>query len=46
MKLGLFVTNQQYLETDMVAALDEHYVMVHHIRDNGWDSLFTSRVLG
>ncbi len=43
MKLGLFVTNQQYLETDMVAALDEHYVMVRHIRDNGWDSLFTGQ---
>jgi alkanesulfonate monooxygenase SsuD/methylene tetrahydromethanopterin reductase-like flavin-dependent oxidoreductase (luciferase family) len=42
-KLGLFVTNQQYLDTDMVGALEEHYVMVRHARDNGWDSLFTGQ---
>ena len=30
MKVGLFLTNQQYLDTDMVSALDEQYVMVRH----------------
>jgi len=42
-KIGLFVTNQQYLDRDMVGALEEHYVMVRHARDNGWDSLFTGQ---
>jgi hypothetical protein len=40
MKVGLFLTNQQRLETDMVKALDEQIAMVHAARDNGWDSLF------
>lgn len=43
MKVGLFLTNQQYLDTDMVAALDEQIAMVHAARDNGWDSLFTGQ---
>lgn len=43
MKVGLFVTNQQHLDTDMVSALEEHYVMVRHIRDYGWDSLFSGQ---
>ena len=41
MKVGLFTTNQQYLETDMVEALDEQIAMVHAARDGGWDSLFS-----
>ena len=36
MKIGLFTTNQQYLDTDMVKALDEQIAMVHLARDNGW----------
>jgi alkanesulfonate monooxygenase SsuD/methylene tetrahydromethanopterin reductase-like flavin-dependent oxidoreductase (luciferase family) len=40
MKVGLFLTNQQRLETDMVEALDEQIAMAHAARDNGWDSLF------
>jgi len=28
MKVGLFVTNQQYLTTDMVSALDDQIAMV------------------
>jgi alkanesulfonate monooxygenase SsuD/methylene tetrahydromethanopterin reductase-like flavin-dependent oxidoreductase (luciferase family) len=40
MKVGLFLTNQQRLETDMVKALDEQIAMVHAARDNGWDSVF------
>lgn len=43
MKVGLFTTNQQYLDTDMVAALDEQIAMVHAARDGGWDSLFSGQ---
>ena len=43
MKLGLFVTNQQYLDTDMVKALDEQIAMVHEARDGGFDSLFSGQ---
>ena len=35
MKIGLFLTNQQFTTTDMVKALDEQIQMVHHARDNG-----------
>lgn len=43
MKVGLFVTNQQYLDKDMVSALDEQIAMVHLARDQGWDSLFSGQ---
>jgi len=43
MKVGLFLTNQQHLDSDMVTALDEQIVMVHAARDSGWDSLFTGQ---
>jgi alkanesulfonate monooxygenase SsuD/methylene tetrahydromethanopterin reductase-like flavin-dependent oxidoreductase (luciferase family) len=43
MKVGLFTTNQQFLETDMVNALDEQIAMVHAARDGGWDSLFSGQ---
>ena len=43
MKVGLFITNQQHLDTDMVSALEEQYLMVRHARDNGWDSLFSGQ---
>ena len=43
MKVGLFLTNQQYLSTDMVSALDEQITMVRLIRDKGWDSLFSGQ---
>jgi len=43
MKIGLFVTNQQYLDTDMVKALDEQIAMVHAARDAGFDSLFSGQ---
>lgn len=43
MKIGLFVTNQQYLDTDMVKALDEQIAMVHAARDGGFDSLFSGQ---
>jgi len=43
MKVGLFLTNQQFLDTDMVAALDEQIAMVHHMRDHGWDTLVSGQ---
>lgn len=43
MKIGLFVTNQQHLTTDMVSALGDQITMVHHVRDMGWDSLFSGQ---
>jgi len=43
MKVGLFITNQQYLDRDMVSALEEQYAMVRHARDSGWDSLFSGQ---
>jgi alkanesulfonate monooxygenase SsuD/methylene tetrahydromethanopterin reductase-like flavin-dependent oxidoreductase (luciferase family) len=43
MKVGLFVTNQQTLDTDMVAALDEQIAMVRLARDRGWNSLLTGQ---
>ena len=43
MKLGLFVTNQQYVDTDMVKALDDQIAMVHAARDGGFDSLFSGQ---
>ena len=43
MKVGLFVTNQQTLDTDMVSALDDQYAMVRLARDRGWNSLFSGQ---
>ena len=43
MKIGLFTTNQQYVDADMVGALEEQYAMVRLARDRGWDSLFTGQ---
>ena len=43
MKIGLFITNQQRLDRDMMSALDEQIAMVHHARDRGWDTLLTGQ---
>jgi len=43
MKVGVFLTNQQHLDRDMVVALDEQIAMVHAARDGGWDSLFSGQ---
>ena len=43
MKVGLFITNQNYLDADMVNALEAQYAMVRHARDRGWDSLFSGQ---
>jgi alkanesulfonate monooxygenase SsuD/methylene tetrahydromethanopterin reductase-like flavin-dependent oxidoreductase (luciferase family) len=42
-KVGLFVTNQQTLDADMVSALHDQIAMVHHARDRGWDSLLSGQ---
>ena len=43
MKVGLFITNQQTLDIDMVSALDDQFAMVRLARDRGWDSLFSGQ---
>ncbi len=43
MKVGMFVTNQNPPGTDMVAALEEQYVMVRLARDRGWDGICTGQ---
>jgi alkanesulfonate monooxygenase SsuD/methylene tetrahydromethanopterin reductase-like flavin-dependent oxidoreductase (luciferase family) len=43
MKIGLFITNQQRRERDMVSALADQIAMVHHARDRGWDTLLTGQ---
>ncbi|MBI4081913.1 MAG: LLM class flavin-dependent oxidoreductase [Candidatus Lambdaproteobacteria bacterium] len=43
MKVGLFVTNQQHLDRDMVSALEDQYAMVRLARDSGWDALFSGQ---
>lgn len=43
MKIGLFVTNQQPIGRDMVAAQEEQYVMTRLARDYGWDGLATGQ---
>ena len=43
MKVGLFITCQQYLDKDMVEALNDQIAMVHLARDKGWDSVFSGQ---
>jgi alkanesulfonate monooxygenase SsuD/methylene tetrahydromethanopterin reductase-like flavin-dependent oxidoreductase (luciferase family) len=43
MKVGLFVTNQQPLDTDMLSALGDQIAMVHAARDRGWNSLLSGQ---
>ena len=43
MKINLLVTNQQELQTDMVSALEEQYVLVRLVRDKGWDGIFSGQ---
>jgi alkanesulfonate monooxygenase SsuD/methylene tetrahydromethanopterin reductase-like flavin-dependent oxidoreductase (luciferase family) len=40
MRVGIYLTNQHYLRTDMVSALEEQYAMARAARDGGYDSLF------
>ena len=41
MKVGVYLTNQHYLDKDLISALDEQIAMMKLARDKGWDSLFT-----
>jgi alkanesulfonate monooxygenase SsuD/methylene tetrahydromethanopterin reductase-like flavin-dependent oxidoreductase (luciferase family) len=43
MNVGLFVTNQQTLDTDMKSALYDQIAMVRRARDRGWDSLLSGQ---
>lgn len=43
LKFGIFLTNQQPVGRDMVAALDEQITMLHAVRDAGWDSVWTGQ---
>jgi alkanesulfonate monooxygenase SsuD/methylene tetrahydromethanopterin reductase-like flavin-dependent oxidoreductase (luciferase family) len=43
MKVGLFVTNQQTLHTDMVSALADQIAMVRLARDRGWNSILSGQ---
>ena len=43
MKIGLFITNQQTRERDMVSALDDQLAFVRHARDRGWDTVLTGQ---
>ena len=43
MRVGIFITNQHTLATDMVSALEDQFAMVRLARDRGWDSLFTGQ---
>jgi len=43
MKVGIFITNQNPLGTDMVSALDEQFAMTRLARDRGWDAVGTGQ---
>ncbi|MGH7312505.1 MAG: LLM class flavin-dependent oxidoreductase [Candidatus Rokuibacteriota bacterium] len=43
MKVGIFLTNQHPLGSDMVAALEGQYVMARLARDRGWDAIATGQ---
>jgi alkanesulfonate monooxygenase SsuD/methylene tetrahydromethanopterin reductase-like flavin-dependent oxidoreductase (luciferase family) len=40
---GLFLTNQQPLDRDLVLALDEQLMMMRYIRDAGWNSVWAGQ---
>ena len=41
MRVGLFLTNQNSVSSDMVVALDEEITMVYRAREHGWDLAWT-----
>src|SRR5215475_10042831 len=43
MKVGIFLTNQHPIGSDMVSALEEQYVMTRLARDRGWDAVGTGQ---
>jgi len=43
MKIGIFLTNQNPVGSDMVSALEDQYVMTRLARDRGWDAVATGQ---
>ncbi len=43
MKVGIFLTNQNPVGSDMVSALEDQYVMTRLARDRGWDAVATGQ---
>ena len=43
MKVGIFLTNQHPLGSDMVSAQEDQYVMARLARDKGWDAIGTGQ---
>jgi alkanesulfonate monooxygenase SsuD/methylene tetrahydromethanopterin reductase-like flavin-dependent oxidoreductase (luciferase family) len=43
MKVGIFLTNQNPVGSDMVSALEDQYLMTRHARDRGWDAVATGQ---
>lgn len=43
MKVGIFVTNQNPLGSDMVSAMEDQYLMTRLARDRGWDAVATGQ---
>jgi alkanesulfonate monooxygenase SsuD/methylene tetrahydromethanopterin reductase-like flavin-dependent oxidoreductase (luciferase family) len=43
MKIGIFLTTQQPVGSDMVAALEGQYAMTRLARDRGWDAVATGQ---
>src|SRR5881296_683119 len=43
MKVGIFLTNQNPVGSDMVSALEDQYVMTRLARDRGWDAVGTGQ---
>jgi alkanesulfonate monooxygenase SsuD/methylene tetrahydromethanopterin reductase-like flavin-dependent oxidoreductase (luciferase family) len=43
MRVGIYLTNQHPLRSDMVSALEEQLVMVRAARDWGWDAVATGQ---
>jgi len=43
MKVGIYLTNQQPVGTDMVSALEEQLLMLRAARDRGWDAVATGQ---
>src|SRR6185436_20486167 len=43
MKVGIFLTNQQPVGSDMVAALEGQLAMTRLARDRGWDAVATGQ---
>ena len=42
-RIGLFLTNQHPVGTDLVAAMDDQFRMVRAVRDRGWDSIWAGQ---